>query len=194
MHLFNCIISRYSVNLLDLDNDVDMETILSIPSTAQNTETVEGIVTTTAAQVTQSIEGQEAIQSTTGQVSLQSAEAQASTKRNKNCKSSVFSTLSLLLSLTGLMLFVLGFQHDHVDVRKLTMPDYFGSLTEKITKGEPLDKDELNKLVRSLSYPIEKLTLKPHPNVLRYMVNKFLDKFSYMATNNIAVSCHYSGL
>ena len=91
------------------------------------------------------------------------------------------------------ILLLQGFKHVKVDVTKITMPDYFGSLTEKIAKKEPLDNDELNKIVRSLSYPIESLTLWPHPNVFRYVVNKFLDKYSYMATTQIAVSCHNSG-
>ena len=55
----------------------------------------------------------------------------------KNCKSSV--TLSLMLSLTVSMLFVPDFNNVQVDVTKLTMPDYFGNLTEKITRGDPLE-------------------------------------------------------
>ena len=85
MPFFICMISRYSFNCLDLDNNEDMETTLFISNAAQNTEVVEGTVTTTAAQVAQSYERQEATRSANGQVSLQTrSEAQASTARNKN--------------------------------------------------------------------------------------------------------------
>ena len=84
MPFFICMISRYSFNCLDLDNNEDMETTLFISNAAQNMEVVEGAVTTTAAQVAHSYGGQEETRSANGQVSLQTSEAQASTARNKN--------------------------------------------------------------------------------------------------------------
>jgi len=71
---------------------------------------------------------------------------------------------------------------------KIKLPEYYGCITQKIIKKEPLDKDEINRLVRTLSVPISQLSTKPHPNVLRCMVNKFLEKFSYMANADVAVS------
>ena len=70
-----------------MDSSEDMETILLISNAAQNLELAEGSVTTTAARVAQSKEGQEATRSAKGQVSLQTAEA--STARSKKGKTSV---------------------------------------------------------------------------------------------------------
>ena len=72
-----------------------------------------------------------------------------------------------------------------IDTSKYRLPTSFHYLLdEKLAKKRPLDKKDYSSVARGLSKSIEEITIHPHTDSLRFVVNKFLNKYENAVVNS----------